>query len=309
MLGDKLPAQQAADWGLIWKCVDDAEFTSTVDALLAQLAQAPTRGLAATKRALYASATATLDAQLDLERDLQRELGLQRRLSRRRGGIPRQAPAELHRRVAMANALPREAEVGVIGAGAMGVGIAQLAAQAGHRVQLFDTRMGAADQAKTKLGETLVAAGGRRASLRDDADAAIARVAAGRTRSATSSARSSSSRRSSRTSTSSASCCATSKRSSGRTRSSRPTRRRCRSRRSPPAWSIRAASSACTSSTRRRVMPLVEVVSGARRSRGRRGRVRHAPRLGQDAGARARRRRASSSTAAPGRSTARRCGC
>ena len=40
-----------------------------------QLARAPTRGLAATKRALYASANATLDAQLDLERDLQRELG------------------------------------------------------------------------------------------------------------------------------------------------------------------------------------------------------------------------------------------
>jgi 2-(1,2-epoxy-1,2-dihydrophenyl)acetyl-CoA isomerase len=75
MLGDKLPAQQAADWGLIWKCVEDADFASTVDALLAQLAQAPTRGLVATRRALYASSHATLEAQLDLERDLQRELG------------------------------------------------------------------------------------------------------------------------------------------------------------------------------------------------------------------------------------------
>ena len=75
MLGDKLSAQQAADWGLIWKCVEDGELTSTVDALLAQLAQAPTQGLVATRRALHASANATLDAQLDLERDLQRELG------------------------------------------------------------------------------------------------------------------------------------------------------------------------------------------------------------------------------------------
>ena len=75
LLGDKLPAQQAADWGLIWKCVDDAELASTVDALLAQLAQAPTKGLVATRRALHASAHATLEAQLDLERDLQRELG------------------------------------------------------------------------------------------------------------------------------------------------------------------------------------------------------------------------------------------
>jgi len=75
MLGDKLPAATAAEWGLIWQCVDDDALKSTVDALLAQLALAPTRGLAATKRALQASGTASLPAQLDLERDLQRELG------------------------------------------------------------------------------------------------------------------------------------------------------------------------------------------------------------------------------------------
>jgi 2-(1,2-epoxy-1,2-dihydrophenyl)acetyl-CoA isomerase len=75
MLGDKLTAEQAQDWGLIWKCVDDAQLASTVDALLAQLAQAPTRGLAAIKRALYGSAGATLEEALAVERDLQRELG------------------------------------------------------------------------------------------------------------------------------------------------------------------------------------------------------------------------------------------
>jgi len=75
MLGDKLDAEEAARWGLIWKCVDDAELKPTVDALLQHLAQAPTRGLAATKRAIYQSGGATLEAQLDCERDLQRELG------------------------------------------------------------------------------------------------------------------------------------------------------------------------------------------------------------------------------------------
>ncbi len=75
LLGDKLPARQAEAWGLIWKCVPDAELASTVDVLLRQLALGPTRGLAATKRALYASAESTLAGQLDLERDLQRELG------------------------------------------------------------------------------------------------------------------------------------------------------------------------------------------------------------------------------------------
>src|SRR6266567_2461199 len=75
MLGDKLPAEQAAAWGLIWKCVEDAELPREVDTLLEHLATAPTRGLAATKRAIYASAGNSLDAQLELERDIQRELG------------------------------------------------------------------------------------------------------------------------------------------------------------------------------------------------------------------------------------------
>jgi 2-(1,2-epoxy-1,2-dihydrophenyl)acetyl-CoA isomerase len=75
MLGEKLTAEQAQEWGLIWKCVDDAQLGSTVDALLGQLAQAPTRGLAAIKRALYGSASATLDEALAVERDVQRELG------------------------------------------------------------------------------------------------------------------------------------------------------------------------------------------------------------------------------------------
>jgi 2-(1,2-epoxy-1,2-dihydrophenyl)acetyl-CoA isomerase len=75
LLGDKILAEQAAAWGLIWKCVDDAQFAETVEALVAQLAQAPTRGLAETKRALHASAGNTLEGQIDLERDIQRELG------------------------------------------------------------------------------------------------------------------------------------------------------------------------------------------------------------------------------------------
>src|SRR5204862_327877 len=51
------------------------DLADRADAPLAQLAKAPTRGLAAIKRALYASQTNALPAQLDLERDLQRELG------------------------------------------------------------------------------------------------------------------------------------------------------------------------------------------------------------------------------------------
>jgi 2-(1,2-epoxy-1,2-dihydrophenyl)acetyl-CoA isomerase len=75
-LGDKLSAEQAAAWGLIWRCVDDAELASNVDQLATQFASAPTRGLARTKEAIYSSSERTLEQQLDLERDFQRELGL-----------------------------------------------------------------------------------------------------------------------------------------------------------------------------------------------------------------------------------------
>jgi 2-(1,2-epoxy-1,2-dihydrophenyl)acetyl-CoA isomerase len=75
MLGDKLPAEQAAQWGLIWRCVDDAEFKAAVDQLATQLASAPTQGLARTKQAIYESWGHSLEEQLNQERDFQRELG------------------------------------------------------------------------------------------------------------------------------------------------------------------------------------------------------------------------------------------
>ena len=75
LLGNKLPAEQAAAWGMIWQCVEDAELGSTVDALARQLAEAPTRGLAWTKAAIRDSWRHSLTEQLDVERDAQRELG------------------------------------------------------------------------------------------------------------------------------------------------------------------------------------------------------------------------------------------
>ena len=75
MLGEKLAAEQAAAWGLIWQCVGDAELVSTVDRLAQGLAAAPTLGLARTKQAIYGGWSQTLEEQLDVERDMQRELG------------------------------------------------------------------------------------------------------------------------------------------------------------------------------------------------------------------------------------------
>lgn len=75
LFGDKLSAEQAEQWGLIWKCVDDERFGDTVRALAAQLAQGPTQGYARTKSIIYAAEARELAAQLDAERDAQRELG------------------------------------------------------------------------------------------------------------------------------------------------------------------------------------------------------------------------------------------
>jgi len=75
MLGEPLGAEKAAEWGLIWKAVDDAQFADEVHALAAHLAKQPTRALAAIKAALQASWHRDLDAQLDAERDHQRDLG------------------------------------------------------------------------------------------------------------------------------------------------------------------------------------------------------------------------------------------
>ncbi len=75
MLGEKLPAAQAEQWGLIWKCVDDTQLDAEVHALATKLAAMPTRALGAIKQAVRMAHSQTLDASLDLERDLQSALG------------------------------------------------------------------------------------------------------------------------------------------------------------------------------------------------------------------------------------------
>ncbi len=78
LLGEKVSAEQAAEWGLIWKCVEDSEFAAAIEKVVSHLAAAPTKGLARIKQALYGSGEHTLDQQLDMERDFMRELGYSR---------------------------------------------------------------------------------------------------------------------------------------------------------------------------------------------------------------------------------------
>ena len=75
MLGDKLSAEQAAQWGLIWKCVSAADFEAEVLNIASTLAAGPTLGYVRTREAIDKASTSTLDSQLDLEAGMQRELG------------------------------------------------------------------------------------------------------------------------------------------------------------------------------------------------------------------------------------------
>src|SRR5690242_7426405 len=65
----------------------------------------------------------------------------------------------------------------VVGAGIMGAGIAQVAAQAGHAVRLFDVREGAAAGARDKLAATLDGLAAKGRLLPDVAKAVVARIA------------------------------------------------------------------------------------------------------------------------------------
>ena len=75
LLAERVSAEDAERWGLVWKVVDDAKLMDEANALARALAAGPTHSYGMIKKALYASAGNTLEQQLDLERDFQREVG------------------------------------------------------------------------------------------------------------------------------------------------------------------------------------------------------------------------------------------
>ena len=75
LLGDKLSAAHAEEWGLIWRALDDDELMPTVMTVARQLAAGPTRGYVRTRQAMEGAMQLPLSTALDAERDYQRELG------------------------------------------------------------------------------------------------------------------------------------------------------------------------------------------------------------------------------------------
>ena len=74
MLGERVPAQQAVEWGLANRAWPDAEFEERADALAERLANGPTRSYAGTKRQLNRWVYSGMSEQLALEADIQQEM-------------------------------------------------------------------------------------------------------------------------------------------------------------------------------------------------------------------------------------------
>jgi 2-(1,2-epoxy-1,2-dihydrophenyl)acetyl-CoA isomerase len=74
MLGESVTAAEAARIGLIWRCVADHEFATTVAATARRLSHLPTRALVATRQVIDAATTLDLDAALSLEAEQQDRL-------------------------------------------------------------------------------------------------------------------------------------------------------------------------------------------------------------------------------------------
>ena len=74
-LAEPLPAETAAEWGLVWRMTEDERLLPEAEALAARLASQASNALALTKRALDATGENTLAQQLDLEGELQRQAG------------------------------------------------------------------------------------------------------------------------------------------------------------------------------------------------------------------------------------------
>ena len=76
LIAQDITAEKAAEWGMIWRCIEDRNMMKEARRTCEHFAIAPTQALALIKRALDASASNTLDEQLDLERDLQKQASL-----------------------------------------------------------------------------------------------------------------------------------------------------------------------------------------------------------------------------------------
>ena len=101
LLAEPVTAEQAEAWGMIWRCVEDERLMPDATALARQLAEGPTFGLGLIKQALERSSGNTLVATARCRARPAAGGGALTRLRRGGAGLPREAPATLHRAEAM----------------------------------------------------------------------------------------------------------------------------------------------------------------------------------------------------------------
>jgi 2-(1,2-epoxy-1,2-dihydrophenyl)acetyl-CoA isomerase len=75
LLGERLSADEAREWGLVWRVVEDQDLAAETDRIAGILAERSPSAIASTKRLIAAASDFEMDQQLDLERDLQGEAG------------------------------------------------------------------------------------------------------------------------------------------------------------------------------------------------------------------------------------------
>ena len=75
LTAEPVDAERAAEWGLIWRAVDDDALAAEADSLAARLAEGPTAGFALIKQAVLAAETLDFAAYLEMEADLQGKAG------------------------------------------------------------------------------------------------------------------------------------------------------------------------------------------------------------------------------------------
>jgi 2-(1,2-epoxy-1,2-dihydrophenyl)acetyl-CoA isomerase len=75
LTGEPLPAEKAAEWGMIWKAVEDDALDAEVDGIADKLAALPPLGLAAIKEMIRSSWQYSLDEELGRQAGAMRRLG------------------------------------------------------------------------------------------------------------------------------------------------------------------------------------------------------------------------------------------
>lgn len=71
LLGERIPAEQAEAWGLVWKCVDDEALGTEAEGIVRKFAAGPTRTYGCIKQLLRTADTHSMAQQMQLESELQ----------------------------------------------------------------------------------------------------------------------------------------------------------------------------------------------------------------------------------------------